>query len=165
MVGTENDPRSVILDSWTRSHSQSGLLEQSASPRFPSKNWPLSRVSLRLTTSKLCLERGCPKTNQRRNSPQACASGVEKVPVPPTRNECRHRRHRRGVDALQRRHSGDCLPAPHPGAIARNLLYDACRVGALAARARLGKGTEARTSATLDTLRCPAGPSRTVWQM
>jgi len=88
---TENALWFAILDLWTRSHSQSGLRERSASPRFPSKNWPLSRASLQLTTLKLCSARGCQKTNRRRTSPPACASGVEKVTAPPTRNERRHR--------------------------------------------------------------------------
>src|ERR1035441_315828 len=88
--GTENSLWFDILDLWTRSHSQSGLRERSTSPRFPSKNWPLSRASLQLTISNLCLELGCPTTNRRRTSPPACASGVEKVTVPPTSDECRH---------------------------------------------------------------------------
>ena len=88
--GTENILWFAILDLWTRSLSQSGLRERSTSPRFPSKNWQLSRASLQLTISNLCLELGCPTTNRRRTSPPACASGVEKVTVPPTSNECRH---------------------------------------------------------------------------
>jgi hypothetical protein len=75
----------AILDSWTRGHSQSQLLERKAPPRLPSSNWLPSRASLQLTTLKLCLANRRPKTNRRSNSQQACASGVKREPVPPTR--------------------------------------------------------------------------------
>ena len=72
-------------------HSQSSLPERIEAPRLPSRNWPLSRASLQLTTLGLGFVSRCAKTNRRRSSPQACASGVEREPVQPARNERRHR--------------------------------------------------------------------------
>jgi hypothetical protein len=86
--------------------AEPGLLDRSKWLCLPSRNWPLGRASPRFTTLRRCLESRRSKTNQQKISPHAYASVGEKEASPPARNECRHRRSRRGLNVLQRRHKG-----------------------------------------------------------
>jgi hypothetical protein len=103
--------------------------------------------------------------SRRKSLPRCSARGAPRVSASPIANERRDCRYGRSIDALQGRHPGNSVSPPRRGQVTRDIIHDAGRIGAMAARASLGIGPQARIGRVFDSLHRLARQSRTVPQV